>query len=163
MVYVVVDPQNDFITGKLGSPAAKEAADRIATFIGTLDEEDTLIITKDWHSEEDKELQKFGNHCIMNTEGAEVYQPIKEAYENFEGGKGIFHKNTFGANNLMDADEITFMGFCTDICVLVNTILYQQKHPDSTINVATNFCCGTSKAAEEAALLIMKGLGVNII
>ena len=163
MVYVVVDPQNDFITGPLGSPAAKETADRIAAFIKTLDEDDILILTKDWHSKEDKELQKFGNHCIANTEGAEVYQPIKEAYKSFEGGKGIFHKNTFGTNVLMDADKITFMGFCTDICVLVNTVIYQQKHPDSIINVAMNFCCGTSKEAEESALLIMKGLGVNII
>lgn len=164
MVYVVVDPQNDFITGKLGSERAKTVADKIASFIENVDPDEGMItVTTDYHYKDDPEFEKFGKHCLVNTKGAEIYNPIQKALDNFEGDKEIVSKDTFGVELELEGEEVTLMGFCTDICVLVNAVLILQEYPYMKVYVDSNLSCGTTEEKEKAALSVLEGLGVNII
>ena len=166
MEYIIVDPQNDFITGKLGSERAKEVADRIALFIGSNinPDEDLIIVTQDYHHKNDPEFKKFGEHCLAGTEDVKIYEPIKKALNKFKGDKPeIIRKDIFGTNLDIEDFEVTLMGFCTDICILVNAILILQEYSDVAITVDSNLSCGTTEEKEREALSILKGLGVNII
>lgn len=72
-ILIVVDMQNDFVTGSLGSEAVQMAAKNIAAHIN---EYDTVIFTRDTHGPDylDTLEGKFlpVPHCIKDTEGWEI-------------------------------------------------------------------------------------------
>ena len=95
-ILIVVDMQNDFVTGSLGSEAAQVAAKNIAAHIN---EYDTVIFTRDTHGPDylDTLEGKFlpVPHCIKDTEGWEI---IPELVNGVSKVKNLYvvDKNTFG-------------------------------------------------------------------
>lgn len=165
---VVIDMQNDFITGSLGTKEAEAivpaAAERIAGFEGD------VVYTRDTHDEnylttsEGKKLPVV--HCIKGTEGWEI-QP-----EVFRAGEGkttaVIDKPTFGSAALCDFtvsggyDAIELIGLCTDICVISNALCLKARLWETPITVWKSCCAGVTPSSHENALSAMAMCQIDI-
>lgn len=178
-ILVVVDVQNDFITGVLGNKDCQTAAKRIVEKLTTeADKYDAFYFTRDVHFDnylETLEGQKLPiAHCIDGTEGCDFVNGIQDAIKYLrKNGKYIkvITKHTFGSNTLADilnatcraTDEIELCGVCTDICVVSNALSLRQAMPNRVIKVNPSYCAGTSRAAHKAALRTMNSCQIDII
>ena len=162
---VVVDMQNDFVNGELGTNEAKEMLPRLLEKLKK--EEDTpLFFTKDTHKEnylatnEGKHLPV--KHCIKNTDGWQIVDELQE----FAAKAEVIEKKTFGSTRLPSVvakfDEIELVGVCTDICVISNAILLKAFFPEKTISVDSNACAGTTVEGHQKALDVMRTCHVEV-
>ena len=191
-VLVVVDMQNDFINGALGTPEAQAIVPNVAKYIKEHADPNTLIIfTKDTHEEnymdtlEGKKLPV--PHCIKGTPGHYLNDSVFKAYVNvmnsYKDPYDIYpladmktlriEKPTFGSielqnilytiNDIEKVEEVTLMGIDTSICVLSNAILAKATLPETEVNVVANCCSSVSKEAHLRALETMKLCQINIV
>ena len=118
--FVAVDFVNDFITGKLGSENAEKSAQRAFTFLESIPKNDTIIFTLDTHPKGDKEFKLWGEHCVKDTWGSELWSPM----EKIDGVR--LRKGNYDAFFKTDLEEIVcnlntkdlyIFGISTDICV----------------------------------------------
>lgn len=166
---IVIDMQNDFVTGKLGSENAQIAAKNIAEHIG---EYDRIIFTRDTHDENylDTLEGKFlpVPHCIEGSEGHEVIPELMNIRSRHQEISTL-NKYSFGSfswHNAFDAsnyDAIEVCGVCTDICVVSNALILRSLFPNTRIICHKDWCAGTSIAAHEAALEVMKSCQIEIV
>ena len=169
---IVVDMQNDFINGSLGTPEAVSIVPKVADKIRTFDGE--IIVTKDTHfgdyldSAEGKKLPV--EHCIRGTEGWNLHPEIEEALS--EKDYHTLEKLTFGSVDLPDMlfeltpDEeisIELVGLCTDICVVSNALILKAFFPDVNISVDSSCCAGVTPESHESALDTMKSCQIDIL
>lgn len=184
-ILVIVDAQNDFITGALGSEDAKNVVPKICEKIKTFSN-GTIITTQDTHNADylnTKEGEKLPvEHCIKYTMGwginldvaativSKVAMDTTTTYDSVE-------KPTFGSIelvnkikeiiNLTDGNvDIEICGFVSSICVITNalllkTMLYDKKNVN--ISVIKDCCCGLNDYNHEAAMEVMKSCQINII
>lgn len=173
-VLIVIDMQNDFINGSLGTKEAEEIVSNVVNKIKICD--CTTIYTKDTHFDyyestlEGKKLPI--RHCIKDSYGWDINRDVMDAmnsisYHNFENIKYTFGAN-WDANKelkmiLMDADEIELCGLCTDICVVSNALILRAMFPNKKIVVDASCCAGTSVEAHSSAILVMKNCQIDII
>ena len=184
-VLVVVDVQNDFISGPLGSITAQSIIPHMRERIKEYADGDTLILfTKDTHDENyDKTIEGkhlLVSHCVRGTKGWSIVKEISslaDGYSNFliYSDEEVIHsrilKDTFGSVKLAevlkkyeeDITDITFMGFCTDICVISNVLLVKAYMPNTRIIVDASCCAGTTLDKHLAALEVMKSCHIDII
>lgn len=131
-----------------------------------------VFFTRDTHQENYLETAEGKNlpvkHCIEGTEGWEIIDELKPWVGPDEY---IFDKKTFGsvelANWIADTldpanDSVTFVGVCTDICVVSNALLAKACSPELTIYIDASCCAGTSKEAHEAALKTMQSCQIKV-
>lgn len=183
---VLIDCQNDFITGALGSKEADAAVPFIVEEVKKAIKNNVrILLTYDSHYEDSYPNSLEGKklpvpHCIVNTEGRDIDSRISELlgddkYTNYD----TYYKTTFGSDSLyrdfalykamglspsgVGDVEITVMGFCTDICVISNVLALRMAMSNATIRVKSDCCAGTSKEAHEAALTVMKSCQIDII
>lgn len=83
---IIVDPQYDFIEqGKLPIDGGTKALDNVAKLIES-GEVGGIIVTQDAHRANHCSFKDFGGdfpeHCIRDTHGYEIYQPILDSIEN---------------------------------------------------------------------------------
>ena len=176
-VLVVVDMQNDFITGSLGT---KEAQAIVPNVKKKIDEAvangDLIIFTRDTHFKnylETKEGQKLPvEHCINGTYGWHIREGLIPENYNF---MAIWNKYTFGCSDLPkdlndttcylvgDITEIELVGLCTDICVVSNALLLKSYfYEDCEISVDATCCAGVTPETHEAALKTMEMCQINV-
>lgn len=183
---VIIDMQNDFISGALGSDMARavvpHVAEKTAAFIREQGKE-RLIFTKDTHGEDYAETNEGRHlpvpHCIRGTWGAEITDELKE----FAAGAKVIEKRTFGSTSLpqtvRDIAEkqcgaegrpfaekylvFHIMGLCTDICVVSNAMILKANFPEGRINVYSDCCAGVTRESHEAALQTMKMCHMEIL
>lgn len=173
-ILIVVDMQNDFIDGALGTREAEAivnaAAERILACRAA---GYRIIATLDTHGEnymDTAEGQKLPvPHCIRGTEGWQLNPQIKEAL----GDCTLVEKPTFGSTRLpeliregLDPDDrltIEAMGLCTDICVASNVLLLKAHFPEARIAVNTGCCAGVTPEKHEAALETMRSCQIDMI
>lgn len=159
---VVVDMQNDFIDGVLGTPEAKaivpKVVDKIKNWKGI------IITTQDTHSKlfynESQEGQKVPFHCGAYSDGWKINNDVAEVIPK---GTNALTKNTFGSGWLMhncEDRDVTLIGLCTDICVISNAILLQTAGCNVTIDAAC--CAGSTPENHIAALKVMKACCMDI-
>ena len=179
-ILVVIDMQNDFIDGSLGTKEATEIVSRVVNKIKTFD--GSVVYTRDTHSEEYLSTLEGKSlpikHCIKNTYGWEINKDVFSAGENKNSGKylkKIYDKKTFGCVELgndieiecafCDDEEITIelVGLCTDICVISNALLIKASVPEATIVVDGNCCAGVTPESHNRALEAMKMCQINIV
>ena len=175
-VLIVVDMQNDFITGALGSAEARAIVPKVVEKVKNWDGE--LLFTRDTHYESymnTLEGQKLPvPHCIYNTSGwdiiDELRQYVKHSYD-------IIDKRTFGyegwrheildryANDINSLNEldITLIGVCTDICVISNALALRMFYPNAKITVDASCCAGVTPEKHAAALEVMKSCQIEVI
>ncbi|MBQ2661913.1 MAG: cysteine hydrolase [Clostridia bacterium] len=168
---VVVDIQNDFVDGALGTKEAVSIIEGAARKIREFEGE--IFVTYDTHFEnyaDTSEGQKLPvPHCIKGTQGWELNKTVAEA---LSGKKYIaVEKNTFGSTELpklikeavSDEDfDITLIGLCTDICVVSNALILKANFPEKEIYVDASCCAGVTVNSHEAALLTMKMCQINL-
>lgn len=167
---LVVDMQNDFIDGALGSEEALGIVDAVAKRISDFSGE--VIFTRDTHFEnylstaEGKKLPV--KHCIKDSLGWQISEklPIPQSAR-------IIDKETFGSpelamllareNLLSPISEIEIVGLCTDICVISNAFLLKAYLPECEISVNSALCRGVTPESHQNALSAMAACQINII
>lgn len=172
---LVIDMQNDFIDGVLGTPEAKAVVGGVVKKIIEYQESDQKIVfTMDTHSEEYLSTQEGRNlpveHCIRGTEGWELHPQIKKLAE--MGSYKVYEKGAFGSDDLAfdlsdgaydGMEQIELIGVATDICVLTNAILAKTFMPEALIVVDAACCAGVTPQSHQTALAAMKPLQITII
>ena len=172
-ILIVVDMQNDFVDGALGTKEALAIVDRVASKIEGF--EGRVFATLDTHEEnylETAEGRKLPvPHCIRGTEGWRINGKVLAALER-RAYKAI-EKNTFGSVKLAEAiGEIAdkkkgdialeLVGLCTDICVVSNALLLKACFPELEIAVDSACCAGVTPKSHEAALETMGMCQIDI-
>lgn len=170
---VVVDVQNDFVDGSLGT---REAVGIIPNVIEKIKGFDGIVLhTLDTHYDNYLETQEGRKlpvkHCIIDTHGWELHHDVKLALEQRKSTG--FYKDTFGCIDLIEYinlhrggapfDEIVFVGLCTDICVVSNALLYKAFYPESRVVVDSSCCAGVTPEKHEAALEVMRSCQIEVI
>lgn len=164
---IVVDMQNDFIDGSLGT---KEAIAIVPEVVKKIREWDgPIIATYDTHQHDYLHTQegKFlpVEHCIENTHGWQLNTEVEAALD--EKNAVRVKKPTFGCVQLpemvKDAEEIQLVGLCTDICVVSNALLLKASMPEVPISVDATCCAGVTPASHDAALATMRMCQIQII
>lgn len=169
---LVIDMQNDFIDGALGTKEAEGIVSEVESYIRNFD--GTVIFTRDTHKENYLETQEGKNlpvvHCIEGTKGWEVKECIKKALE--EKNAIGFDKPTFGSKELAEylleenkkeeIEEIVLLGLCTDICVISNVMLVKAFLPEVPLKVVEKCCAGVTVESHKNALEAMKMCQVTI-
>lgn len=161
---IVIDVQNDFVSGTLGTKEAKSIVPNIKKKIEEYRTRgDEVIFTRDTHynnyldTHEGKKLPV--PHCIYNTYGWQVSEDIEDTE-----CKHI-DKYTFGYTgwSSFNFEELEIVGLCTDICVVSNALILRALFPEIEITVDASCCAGVTSASHRAALLTMKSCQINII
>ena len=178
-VLVVVDMQNDFIDGALGTPEAQAIVDNVVQRVSRFDG-DMICLTKDTHKHNYLETQEGKllpvTHCIEETAGWRVHDAVATAISHaaIDSHKGVsvFQKDTFGSVDLgeyLDAlsqrqrvDEVVVVGLCTDICVISNALLIKAFLPEAKITVDAACCAGVTPESHANALAAMKMCQINV-
>jgi len=167
---IVVDMQNDFITGALGSPQAEAIVPAVAEKIAKYrNAGNPVIFTRDTHHENYLQMQEGRRlpvaHCVEGTKGHEIAAALDTS------GCAVFDKPTFGslelaervAREFPDIGEIELCGLCSDICVVSNALILKARFPETTVTVDTRCCAGVTDESHKAALLTMKMCQVNVV
>ena len=183
-VLIIVDMQNDFIDGALGTPEAQAIVPNVVNKLKAHQHTDTLILfTKDTHKENylntSEGMKLPVEHCIEGTPGWSIAKSIhdeikNEGYITYSSGnviKSRILKSTFGSYDLLDVldnldisiDEIELCGVCTDICVISNAIMLKNFFPDVNIVVDASCCAGVTPDNHKAALTTMKSCQIDVI
>lgn len=165
---VVIDMQNDFITGSLGTPEAEAIVQRVAEKIAAFD--GPVVATKDTHdtgyeaTQEGKLLPV--RHCAVGSNGWEAPPAISRAL--LQKDYMPFWKDRFAslalAKHLEAAgyEEIHLVGVCTDICVISNALLIKATLPETPIIVDAACCAGVTPALHKAALDVMRSCQIIV-
>lgn len=169
---IIIDMQEDFITGPLGTKKAQSIVPTVKEIIQeAIDRHDTLLYTLDTHTSdyadtlEGKELPI--PHCIKPSTGWEITKLHGlDALLNPTSAYCI-EKPTFGATNLPhyisdNTEEIILVGVCTDICVISNALLLRASFPNTPITVYEDACAGTTPDNEQAALAVARSCQIQI-
>lgn len=167
---IVVDMQNDFIDGALGTKEAVAIVPKVVDKIKNFDGK--VLATKDTHEANYLQTQEGRNlpveHCIKGTNGWELHPEIAPLIED-----EAFEKSTFGSRCLAkvlksynDRDEkidsITLVGLCTDICVISNAMVLKAFLPEVEIIVDASCCAGVTPESHARALEAMQVCQIKI-
>ena len=169
-ILVVVDMQKDFVDGVLGTKEAVAIVPNVASMIRGFSGK--VFYTLDTHhenyleTEEGKKLPVV--HCVKGTPGWKLDATVQEALLEKEA-VGV-EKPTFGSTALMELlkevpsiSSITFLGLCTDICVISNVLLAKANFPEVPINVYSTTCAGVTPQSHQQALEAMKMCQINVV
>ncbi len=168
---IVVDMQNDFIDGALGTPDAVSIVENAVRKIENFDGD--IIATLDTHFENYLETSEGKNlpvaHCIKDTDGWRLNYKIIEALES--KGYTSVEKLTFGSVDLPRIIEekangedfsVELIGLCTDICVVSNALVLKANFPEKYISVDSACCAGVTPDSHNAALTTMKMCQIDV-
>lgn len=171
-ILVVVDMQNDFIDGALGTKEARaivpDVIKKIESHAGG-----RIFATRDTHGDNYLETLEGKHlpipHCIKGTGGWGIQREVADAL--LKAGAEVFDKPVFGSLALAERlyemaekeeIEVELIGLCTDICVVSNALLLKAKLPESVIKVDGGCCAGVTPGSHEAALLTMKMCQIEV-
>ena len=176
-ILVVIDMQNDFIDGALGTAEAvaivPKVVEKVKGFKGT------VIFTRDTHGENYMQTQEGRNlpvpHCIRDTPGWALEPDIAQTCAR---GMMSIEKPTFGSTALCEyvctlaaekgavagkGFHVELCGVCTDICVVSNALLIKAALPEADLTVNGALCAGVTPQKHEAALETMRSCQVEVL
>lgn len=171
-ILVVVDMQNDFVDGALGSKEAEAIVSGVAQKIRAFSGD--IFVTFDTHFENYMETSEGKKlpvpHCIKGTDGWLLHPAVASAL----AGKAFtrVEKNTFGSMDLPGLIRVSaggapfsieLIGLCTDICVVSNALLLKAAFPEAPICVDAACCAGVTPETHRAALATMKSCQIDVI
>lgn len=180
-ILVVVDMQNDFIDGPLGTPEARAIVDNVCAKIRE-GEWDYIFTTQDTHEEDDyletQEGEKLPfKHCINKTDGWYIENRVwnvlneRDFTETFKYAFGDKYFPFDLSDKIIRRDgyfddeeiELTLVGVCTDICVISNALLLKAHYPEMKIVVDASCCAGSTPEKHYMALEVMKSCQVDVV
>ena len=162
-ILIVVDMQNDFVSGALGTPEAAGIVPFVAgRVVDGINRGEEILFTRETHGPDYLETQEGRRlpvpHCIRGTEGWEIIPQLQPDTV----GRTVIDKPTFGSRALGEelarlnekepVGKITLIGVCTDICVLSNALLAKAFLPEAEIVVEADCCAGVTPEAHRTAL-----------
>lgn len=168
-ILVVVDMQNDFIDGALGKKEAVAIVPNVVEKIKSF--EGGIIYTRDTHEENYMETQEGKNlpvpHCIRGTKGWELNPEIEVLRKETPIDKITFGSKDIGAllkeqhevllqQGKDGIESVTFVGLCTDICVISNVMIVKAFLPEVPVIVDASCCAGVTPESHKNALEAMK-------
>ena len=161
-VLCIIDMQNDFIDGALGTKEAQAIVPNVKKKLAEARAKgDRIIFTRDTHTADYLNTQEGRNlpvvHCVKGTPGWEISPELDTT------GELVIDKPTFGSVALaetiaamQDADSVELVGLCTDICVISNAMLIKARMPEMPVSVDASCCAGVTPQSHENALNAMK-------
>lgn len=169
---IVVDMQNDFVSGSLGTPEAQAIVGAVARRAEEF--EGAVVFTKDTHGEDYLQTQEGSNlpvvHCVRDTPGWELVEELERVRAQRDAL--VFDKPSFGSldlaawlveqNDVEPIDSIELVGLCTDICVVSNALLIKANLPEVPLRVEAALCAGVTPQSHRAALDTMRSCQVDI-
>lgn len=191
-ILVIIDMQNDFIDGPLGTPEARAIVPSVVDKIKTEDTDTLILFTKDTHHADYLNTQEGKNlpikHCIINSGGWCINKNIRSEWFNKSERREICYddetmnntiiKDTFGSEKLcqiirwvdsfaefddkVNIKEIELVGVCTDICVISNAMILKSYFPEIQISVDAKCCAGVTPERNRIALEAMKACQINV-
>jgi len=180
-VLIVVDMQNDFIDGALGTAEAANIVNSVVNRIKSSTDE-LILFTQDTHQKdylntaEGKKLPI--PHCIEGTDGWQINKLVFDAWRSNKNTvkmpelqNNTFTKPVFGSTQLVkfleshatNITEIELLGLCTDICVISNALMIKNTLPDVQIKVNAACCAGVTPQSHAEALNVMKMCQIDIL
>jgi nicotinamidase-related amidase len=168
-VLIVVDMQNDFVDGALGT---KEAIGILPNVLREIRDPsyDAVYATLDTHTTDYLATMEGKNlpveHCVKNTQGW-MLNPLVEQELKKRNAVRI-EKPTFGSEELvkemkkLQPEEITLVGLCTDICVVSNALMLRAALHETPIHVIADACAGVNYEKHRAALMVMQSCQIDI-
>ncbi len=172
-IVIVIDMQNDFIDGALGTKEAQAIVPAVVRKIGGYAPED-VFATRDTHGEDYMDTQEGRllpvPHCIRGTDGWEIRPEIMRLLDPAR----IIDKPSFGSLELAERIagiasgedgsglEIELVGLCTDICVVSNALLIKARLPEVPVSADASCCAGVTPKSHAAALATMRACQVLV-
>ena len=164
---IVVDMQNDFTTGSLGSAHAAAIVPGVVEKVKSFDGK--VIFTRDTHFSNYMDTQEGKHlpvpHCIQGTPGWEIHPELEVLRQT-----AAIDKLTFGSSALPEIlakedniESITFVGLCTDICVISNVMITKAFFPEIPLIVDGKACAGVTPQSHKNALEAMKMCQITIV
>ena len=164
---VVVDMQNDFIDGALGTAEAVAIVDNVKKKIEEYKACGGMVVfTRDTHTADYLTTQEGRKlpveHCIDGTDGWQISAALDC------GGCRIIDKPTFGSVALAEyvaktlPESVELIGLCTDICVISNAMLIKAFSPEITVKVDSACCAGVTPASHLNALEAMRMCQIEV-
>ena len=170
---IVIDMQNDFVSGSLGTAEARQIVESVKNKILSYDKND-VYATRDTHHVDYLETQEGKNlpvkHCILGTAGHQIIEELSA----FIPETNIFNKPTFGSVELAskiksiydqnDGDiEIEICGLCTDICVISNALMLKAYMPEVKMSLDEKCTAGVTKELKDSAIKTMRSCQISIL
>lgn len=161
---IVIDMQNDFIDGALGTKEAQAIVSNVKKKIKEYkDRGDEIIFTRDTHQNDylntNEGLHLPIEHCIEGTYGWQIADGLE-----IDNCKYI-DKPSFGWTHWdkHSFEDIELVGLCTDICVVSNALILKATFPNAKISVDASCCAGVTPETHKAALITMQMCQINVI
>lgn len=156
---IVVDMQNDFLSGPLGTPEARAILPRVVEKVKN--HQGSVLFTRDSHGPDYLDTQEGRHlpvpHCLRGTEGWQIAaelealrrapaidKPAFGAWQLGETLRGMHREEPLGA--------VTLVGLCTDICVISNALLAKAALPETEVRVDAACCAGATPQGHRTAL-----------
>lgn len=169
---VIVDVQNDFVSGALATEEAKQILPKIIK--KAEDFSGKIVFTMDTHEENYLDTQEGRllpvKHCIKGTDGWKLVPGLEKLQR--ERKLPVFEKSTFGSKMLAEAvleeylkgnvESVELVGLCTDICVISNALLLKAYMPELKILVDPSCCAGVTVEKHLAALETMNSCQIQM-
>lgn len=166
---VVVDMQNDFVTGTLGTKEAEAIVGNVEKKVRLYEEQkQEIVFTRDTHEKDYLQTQEGRKlpviHCIRGTDGWEIIPQL----QSYTKGRKIFDKPSFGSTELAryiqvgNYDQAEFIGVCTDICVISNALLTKAYSPELPVLTDAQCCAGVTPESHDSALCTMKMCQIDV-
>lgn len=167
----VIDLQNDFVDGALGTPEAEAIVPAVVAKIReALAAGTEVVYTRDTHGADYLETVEGRNlpvpHCVKGTHGWELCKEIQQCDPEWQSR--VFDKPAFGSVELAEyakregIEQVELVGLCTDICVISNALVLKAFLPNAEIVVDAACSAGVSPQSHENALAAMKMCHVRI-
>ena len=166
-ILAVIDMQNDFVDGALGTAEAQAIVPRVCEKIRGFD--GAVLYTRDTHGPDYMNTQEGRNlpvpHCIKGSEGWQIVEELQD----LAAEAPVFDKPTFGSTALAHylaaekPDSITFCGVCTGICVISNALLAKAVLPETPVRVAASCCACVTPESHQTALDAMKLCQIEMV
>ncbi len=169
---VVVDMQEDFVTGVLGSQEARAIVPKVVEKVKGFEGE--VIFTRDTHQPNYLSTQEGRNlpveHCIEGTEGWRLIEPLERF--RLEKDCRVYDKPSFGSQKLAadlaaeaergEVESVELIGVCTDICVVSNALLLKAAMPEIPVLADASCCAGVTPEKHKCALETMRSCQVLV-
>ncbi len=180
-VLVVVDYQNDFVTGSLGFLQSENIQNKIYSLVmNSISKKDLIIFTKDTHDENYLHTREGENlpvlHCVKGTDGHKLFGKLEDFEDTITPNVVILEKDTFGSFDLINVienqflsepDVIEFCGVVTNICVLSNIVIAMNKFKNAKIILHENASAAIETAKDGNmhyhAIKVLESMGVEIV
>ena len=167
---IVVDYQNDFVSGSLGFEKAKELELGIANKINAYHlSGDDVIFTLDTHYNDYAESYEGKHlpiaHCIDGTAGHKLYGSVAECVADNDI---VFRKSVCGWGGRYEFlktacySSVELVGVVINICVVSNAILAKTALPDADIIVDSALTASNDEQLHKAALSTMESMQIII-